>query len=119
MTARGRTLLVLLLAAVVALCYVTIKSGLDVARRCDSLACVPGGHRSPLTSLSSPAWWPVLRCQSMAGFEVSTEACSKGGRIVTDDTTALLRVGLRGVEPRTSRVSGVRVSNLSVGKITT
>jgi len=28
---------------------------------------------SPLTNLSAPAWWPVLRCRSMAGFELSTE----------------------------------------------
>ena len=33
----------------------------------------PLGHCASLTSLSSPAWWPVLRCRSMAGFEVSTE----------------------------------------------
>ena len=30
-------------------------------------------HRIPLTSLRSPAWWPVLRCGSVAGFELSTE----------------------------------------------
>ncbi len=31
------------------------------------------GHCASLTSLSWPAWWPVSRCRSVAGFEVSTE----------------------------------------------
>src|SRR5213596_4421043 len=34
-----------------------------------------GGRRSTIIASRSPhAWWPVLTCPSVAGFEVSTEA---------------------------------------------
>lgn len=32
-------------------------------------------------SRSAPAWWPVLRCRSVAGFEVSTEGCPSVPRV--------------------------------------
>ena len=56
----------------------------------------PAGDRtrsrhSSITSRSVPAWWPVLRCRCVAGFEVSTEGCTRPHTVAPDQQIPLTR----------------------------
>ncbi len=44
--------------------------------QCSSATRFHTGARRGAPSRSAPVWCPVLRCRSMAGFEVSTEGCT-------------------------------------------